>query len=629
MRSHVVVNQTKGVIVFCFCSTSKTMLPIKVYASRVTVYSFVTIKCGANIAANHLPSNHAINKSVKHCLFNQNRSISFFSFWEQPKKITARGSELLQNPDLNKGLAFTKEERENYKLKGLLPAGMHNQAHQTKLVIEQIREFRKDLNKYIYLRDLQDNNKQLFYRVLQLYPEELMPVVYTPVVGLACQHYSKIYKRPRGLFITIDDANNMNTLFNNWEDGTIKAIVVTDGERTLGLGDLGAHGMGISVGKMALYTAIGGIPPHFTLPVCIDVGTNNEKLLKDPYYIGLHRKRVQGKEYDALIDEFMRNVVEHYGKECLIQFEDFGNQNALRLLQRYRNDYCTFNDDIQGTASVTLAGVFAFNRITKMSVSQHTFLFQGAGTAATGIADLIVEQMKHEGLTLQDAIDRIWMVDIDGLVTTCRKNNLSKYAKKSQPSKDLNQIVQRVKPTCLIGVSAVSGAFTSSILSHMAELNQRPLILSLSNPTSKSECTAEEAYRHTKGKCLFASGSPFGEMIYEGQRFVPGQGNNAYIFPAVALSIMACGVRRVIDETFIQAAKALADQVSESELAEGRLYPRLGNIRSVTLGIAAHLCQWFYQTNQATYLPEPKDKLQFVESHQYNPIYDDSFGINK
>ncbi|KAI2798843.1 NADP-dependent malic enzyme [Blomia tropicalis] len=549
---------------------------------------------------------------------------TLFNFLDYSKRISLKGRHLIRDPDTNKGLAFTEEERQKYRLQGLLPAGVHNQAHQAKLVIDQIREFRKDLNKYIYLRDLQDYNKHLFYRVLQMYPDELMPIVYTPVVGLACLHYSRIYKRPRGLFVTINDAGNVDTLFKNWDDSGIRAIVVTDGERILGLGDQGAHGMGISVGKMALYTAIGGIPPSLTLPVCLDVGTNNEELLNDPYYIGLHKKRTTGPEYDALIDEFMQCVVKRYGINCLIQFEDFGNANARRLLERYRHNYCTFNDDIQGTASVTLAGIFSFNRITGMTVSQHTFLFQGAGTAALGIADLIVEQMIHEGLSEQAAHDRIWMRDIEGLVTKSRANP-PKYAKDTKDIFELEGIVRHIKPTCIIGVSAQTGAFTKEILAYMAEINPRPLILSLSNPTSKSECTAEEAYRFTNGQCLFASGSPFGIVYIGNKRFEPSQGNNAYIFPAMALSIMACGAKVVNDQAFIRAAMSLAAQVTQAELNDGRLYPSLGKIHDVTREIAADLCNYFYEEKLATFMPEPLDKYSFLKSHQYEPIYDQSF----
>ena len=536
------------------------------------------------------------------------------------------GFDLLLNPEVNKGLSFTEEERVKYKLKGLLPAGIHNQAHQLKLIVDKVREFKDPLNKYMYLRNLQDHNKHLFYLTLQTYPDEMMPIVYTPTVGLACQQYSKIFKRPRGMFITINDAGNLENLFDNWHKKVVKAIVVTDGERTLGLGDLGANAMGISVGKMALYSAIGGIHPYLTLPVCIDVGTNNESLLKDPYYIGLHKKRVQGKAYDALIDEFMECVVKRFGDDCLVQFEDFGNKNAFRLLDKYRHDYCTFNDDIQGTASVSVAGILASTRVTRLKTSENIFLFQGAGSAATGIADLLVLQMKEEGLSVQEARDRIYMCDIDGLVTTERTDTDGKmrYAKNLSPN-NLEGVVKLVKPSCIIGVSTAAGTFTPAILKMMAMHHQHPIVFALSNPTSKAECTAEEAYKHTDGKCLFASGSPFAPVEYRGKVHEPGQGNNAYIFPAVALSVISCGVKTIPEETFLKAAQALSEELSEEELNCGRLYPRMKHIREVTLNMATKISTYFFKEGLAHLTPEPYDKSSFIRNEQYNPIYDDSF----
>lgn len=557
---------------------------------------------------------------------SKNNKPSKGSALRHSKSITLSGYNLILNANQNKGLAFTKEERSRHRLTGLLPAGVHTQEHQVMLVMEQIRAFNNPLNKYMLMRDLQDTNKQLFYRTLQLYPDELMPIVYTPVVGLACQEYSRLFKRPRGMFITAEDAGQMDKVFANWDEPDIKAIVVTDGERILGLGDLGAHGMGISVGKLALYSALGGIPPGYTLPVCIDVGTNNAALLADPFYIGLHRKRMTGPAYDALIDEFMQTVVKRYGADTLVQFEDFGNHNAHRLLVRYRNAYCSFNDDIQGTASVSLAGLFAYNRVTGHSMSDHRILFMGAGTAAEGIAHLIVAQMVAEGSNEAEAVGRISMFDIEGLITSDRCPKATgakiKYGKEGPPTKKLEEAVKRLRPTTLIGVSAVGGAFTPSILQLMAQTNLHPLILALSNPTGKSECTAEEAYSHTNGRGLFASGSPFSKVSFGGRVFESSQCNNAYIFPAVALAVMACGVRRISDEVFIVAARALADEVNQAELDAGRLYPRLRKIRPVTLAIGTKLAEWFYAQGLATVYPEPASKYDFLKGLQYEPLYD-------
>ncbi|CAG2163543.1 unnamed protein product [Oppiella nova] len=499
---------------------------------------------------------------------------------------------------------------------------------QVELVMANIRAIKEDLTKYMYLRDLQDHNKRLFYRVLQLYTTELMPIVYTPIVGAACQKYSMLFKRPRGLFITVHDAGRVPSILANWPEPDVKAIVVTDGERILGLGDLGANGMGIPVGKMALYSAIGGIPPELTLPVCIDVGTNNETLLKDPYYIGLRQKRVKGNEYDHLIDEFMEAVVRRWGRQTLIQFEDFANNNAFRLLEKYKTRYCVFNDDIQGTASVAVAGIIASLKITGTKITQHTFLFQGAGEAALGTADLLVMAMEQEGMSTEDARSRIWLIDSQGLVTLSRTGRVDPhkqhYAKQATESKNLEEIVDLVRPSCIIGVSAVSGAFTASILKKLAAFHKRPIVFALSNPTSKAECTAEEAYQHTEGRCVFASGSPFDPVVYNGKTYVPGQGNNAYIFPGVALAVMACGVNEIRDEVFLVAAKALADLVTKQDCEEGRVYPALETINETSLRLAAKVAQWFYTEGFATHRPEPDDKYLFLKGKLYDATYDGS-----
>ncbi|CAG2112006.1 unnamed protein product, partial [Medioppia subpectinata] len=525
-------------------------------------------------------------------------------------------------------LAFTTREREALYLKGLLPPCIRTQDMQVELAMTNIRLQKDDLGKYMFLRELQDHNKRLFYRVLQLYTSELMPIVYTPGVGAACQKYSMLFKRPRGLFITVHDAGRVPSILANWPEPDVKAIVVTDGERILGLGDLGANGMGIPVGKMALYSAIGGIPPELTLPVCIDVGTNNEALLNDPYYIGLKQRRVTGSEYNHLIDEFMEAVVKRWGRQTLIQFEDFANNNAFRLLERYKTRYCVFNDDIQGTASVAVAGIMASLKITGTKITQHTFLFQGAGEAALGTADLLVMAMEQEGLSTEDARNRIWLLDSQGLVTMSRMGRNDKhkmqFAKQAADTKNLEEIVDLVKPSCIIGVSAVSGAFTPTILKKVASYHKRPIVFALSNPTSKAECTAEEAYKHTDGQCVFASGSPFDPVAHNGKTFHPGQGNNAYIFPGVALAVMACGVNEIRDEVFLVAAKALADLVTKQDCDEGRVYPHLDQINETSLRLAAKVAQWFYTEGYATHRPEPEDKYLFLKGKQYDATYDGS-----
>ncbi|XP_054020749.1 NADP-dependent malic enzyme, mitochondrial [Dryobates pubescens] len=540
--------------------------------------------------------------------------------------VKQRGYDVTRNPHLNKGMAFTLQERLQLGIHGLLPPCFLSQDVQVLRVLKTYENKSNDLDKYIVLMTLQDRNEKLFYRVLTSDIERFMPIVYTPTVGLACQQYGLAFRRPRGLFISIHDKGHIATMLNSWPEENIKAIVVTDGERILGLGDLGSYGMGIPVGKLALYTACGGVHPQQCLPVLLDVGTDNEALLSDPLYIGLKHKRVRGKQYDELIDEFMQAVTNKYGMNCLIQFEDFANANAFRLLHKYRHSYCTFNDDIQGTASVAVAGIFAALRITKNKLSDHKFVFQGAGEAAMGIAHLIVMAMEKEGTSREDAIKKIWMVDSKGLIVKGRShlNHEKEMFAQDHPSvSTLEEVVQKVKPTALIGVAAVAGAFTEKILKDMAAFNERPIVFALSNPTSKAECTAEQCYRLTQGRGIFASGSPFPKVtLPSGQSFCPGQGNNAYVFPGVALGVIAGGVRHISDDVFLLTAESIAAQVTEQNLAEGRLYPPLSSIREVSLKIAVKVVDWAYKHGLASWYPEPADKEAFVKQFIYSPDYD-------
>ncbi|XP_048881147.1 NADP-dependent malic enzyme isoform X3 [Brienomyrus brachyistius] len=474
---------------------------------------------------------------------------------------------------------------------------------------------------------LQDRNEKLFYRVLTSDLERFMPIVYTPTVGLACQQYGLIFRRPRGLFISIHDRFHISTLLQSWPENDIRAVVVTDGERILGLGDLGTYGMGIPVGKLALYTACGGVPPQHCLPVMLDVGTDNQTLLNDPLYIGLRQKRVRGQAYDDLLDEFMKAVTDRYGINCLIQFEDFANTNAFRLLDNYRNKYCTFNDDIQGTAAVAVAGLLTALRITKSRMSDHTIVFQGAGEAAMGIADLITKAMEKEGLPPDESLRKIWMVDSKGLIVKARghlTHEKERFAREHAQMARLEDVVRDLKPTVIIGVAAIAGAFTEQIIKDMASFNKRPIIFALSNPTSKAECTAEQCYRITEGRGIFASGSPFDPVtLPDGRCFFPGQGNNAYVFPGLALGIVACSMRHIPDAVFLTTAEAIAEQVTEKDLSEGRLYPPLTQIREVSCKLAVKVVQYAYEHQMAALSPEPEDKEALVRSLMYSTDYED------
>ncbi|KAL3882184.1 hypothetical protein ACJMK2_028552 [Sinanodonta woodiana] len=538
-----------------------------------------------------------------------------------------RGIDILRDPKVNKGQAFTLKERQLMGIHGLLPPCIISQDQQMIRVMSNIRKRPNDVDKYIYLLALMDRNERLFYRSLIEHVEELMPIVYTPTVGKACQEYGLLYRRPRGLYLSIKDAGHLYQIMCNWPEKDIKAIVVTDGERILGLGDLGVYGMGIPVGKLSLYTALGGIAPNHCLPIMLDVGTNNQKLLDDPLYIGARMNRATGSKYDAFIDEFMEAVVKRFGRSTLIQFEDFGNSNAFRMLEKYRHSYCTFNDDIQGTAAVAASGVFSSLRITGKKLSDNVFLMQGAGEANIGIGNLLALAMQAEGISRKEALSKIWMVDSKGLLVNNRpKGGISghkkDFAKDHKPVDTLEEAVKLIKPSALIGAAAIPGAFTKQILNDMAKFNERPIIFALSNPTSMAECTAEEAYRETDGRCVFASGSPFDAVTYKGKKFYPGQGNNSYIFPGVALGIITCKVRHVPDEIFLQAAQSLAQLVSKSDLDEGRVYPPLNQIRDVSLQIATDVAEYAYKNKLASYYPEPANKREFIWNQLYSTDYE-------
>ncbi|XP_037533085.1 NADP-dependent malic enzyme [Nematolebias whitei] len=538
-----------------------------------------------------------------------------------------RGYDVTRTPHLNKGLAFSLDERLQLGIHGLLPPCFNSQDVQLLRVLKNYDMTRDDLDRYVFLMGLQDRNEKLFYRFITSDVERFMPIIYTPTVGLACQQYGLIFRRPRGLFITIHDRGHIASILQNWPEKDIKAVCVTDGERILGLGDLGCHGMGIPVGKLALYTACGGMSPQQCLPVTLDVGTDNEALLKDPLYIGLRHKRVRGQAYDDLLDEFMKAVSDRYGMDCLIQFEDFANVNAFRLLSKYRSKYCTFNDDIQGTAAVAVAGLLAALRITRSKMCDHTIVFQGAGEAAMGIAELITMAMKKEGLTEEESLKKIWMVDSKGLVVKGRDHlthEKEKFAHEHPQMKRLEDVVRELKPTAIIGVAAVAGAFSEQIIRDMASFNERPIIFALSNPTSKAECTAEQCYAFTEGRAIFASGSPFDPVtLPDGRKLYPGQGNNAYIFPGVGLGVTACTLRHITEDIFLTAAEALAQLVTEKDLTEGRLYPPLSSIRDVSLKLAVKIMEYAYEHNMATLRPEPSDKEAYVHSICYSTDYDD------
>ena len=534
----------------------------------------------------------------------------------------AKGMDWLHNPIFNKGTAFTEAERDALGLRGLLPPHVQSMAEQVARVMNNFRNKSSDLERYIQLAGLQDRNETLFYRVVMDHLEEMMPIIYTPTVGKACQEFGHIFRRSRGFYISSKDAGQIEKMLHNWPTRDVRVIVVTDGERILGLGDLGASGMGIPIGKLSLYTACAGIHPTQCLPITIDVGTDNETLLNDPLYTGLRQKRIRGETYDALIEEFMVAVEKNF-PGVLVQFEDFGNGNAFRLLARYRDQACTFNDDIQGTGSVALAGILSALHLTGGKLSDQRVLFLGAGEAGIGIAENIVNVLVETGLTPEEARKRCWFVDSKGLIVKSRTDlsaHKQHYAHDHAPCLDLFSAVKSLKPTMLIGVSGQPKTFTQEIVKTMGSLNQRPVIFALSNPTSKAECTAEEAYIWTEGRAVFASGSPFAPVTIGGKTLVPGQGNNAYIFPGVGLGIVSTGARRVTESMFIAAARTLASLIRENELAEGRVYPSLKRIHEVSLAIAIAVAEEVF-AKKLNSQPRPADLPAYIKSQMFKPEY--------
>jgi len=533
-----------------------------------------------------------------------------------------RGVKILHDPVRNKGTAFTDAEREALNLRGLLPPRVHAPAEQELRVLGNIREKTTDLERYLYLIALQDRNETLFYRVVMHNLEEMMPLIYTPTVGKACQEFQHIFRQSRGFYISLNDRGRIREILQNWPHKQARIIVVTDGERILGLGDLGAQGMGIPIGKLSLYTACAGIHPTQCLPVMLDVGTNNESLLNDPLYNGLEQRRVRGEQFDELFDEFIAAAQELF-PGILIQLEDFGNLNAFRLLEQYRGQVCLFDDDIQGTGAVALSGIIGALRITGGKLSEQRLLFLGAGEAGIGIADSFVAALAEEGIPVEQARKQCWFVDTQGLLRAGREKiapHKQRYAQEHPPIDDFLEAVKTLKPTAILGLSGQPGTFSREIIEAMAEINQRPIIFALSNPTSKAECTAEQAYGWTNGRAIFASGSPFDPVKIGNRTFVPGQGNNAYIFPGVGLGVLVSRSREVTDGMFLAAAHSLARQVTDSDLERGRVYPSLSRIRKVSALIAQDVAKIAWSEGLAD-REEPEDIMADIREYMYQPVY--------
>jgi malate dehydrogenase (oxaloacetate-decarboxylating)(NADP+) len=533
-----------------------------------------------------------------------------------------RGIDLLCDPSLNKSTAFTEVEKQALGIVGLVPDATETEDVQLSRVMMQLGHKGSDLDKYIYLTSLLDHNEVLFYRTVMSDPARFLPIVYDPTIGEACLKFDHIYRQTRGMYLSMSQRGKVKDVLRNWPQKDVRFICVTDGGRILGLGDLGANGAGIPIGKLQLYTACAGVPPQYLLPMYLDAGTNNEQYLHDPLYLGMRKTRPPTAELFSFVDEFVEAVQEVFPK-CCIHFEDWTGTDAVHLLNRYRDKYCVYNDDVQGTAGITLAGMIAATKLKGTKLKDEKYLFLGAGSAGIGLAGLLCSALVAQGMTLKDAQSRVYMFDVNGLLESTRKDLVDfqkPYAHEHAPTRDFVAAIDSIKPTTIIGVSTIGGAFTQKVVEAMSRINDRPVILALSNPTEHAECTAEQAYTWSKGKAIYAAGVQFAPVRYNGETFLPGQANNFYIFPAVGMAIFATQAKRVTDEMFIEAGQAVADQVPPDLLKQGLLYPLQANILATEIQTAARVAKLVFDSGLAR-VERPADMVAFIRRHVYKPEY--------
>src|ERR1700739_506045 len=536
--------------------------------------------------------------------------------------VAKRGIELLQDPSLNKSTAFTEADKEELGLVGLVPDLTETEDLQLRRVRLQLAQKPTDLERYIYLINLLDHNETLFYRTVMSDPARFLPIVYDPTIGEACLKFGHIYRQARGMYLSMARHGKVKEVLRNWPQKDIRFICVTDGGRILGLGDLGANGMGIPIGKLQLYTACAGVPPHYLLQIYLDAATNNEQYLHDPLYLGMRKTRPRTEDLYSFVDEFMEAVQEVFPK-CCVHFEDWTGVDAVHLLPRYRDKYCVYNDDVQGTAGIVLAGMINAAKVKGTKLSDEKYLLLGAGSAGLGLADLLCSAMVQEGRALKDAQRHVYMFDINGLLETTRTDLIDfqkPYAHKHAPTRDFVAGIESIKPTTIIGVRTVGGAFAQNVVESLSRINQRPVILALSNPTDHAECTAEQAYTWSKGKAIYAAGVQFAPVHLHGQIFLPGQANNFYIFPAIGMAIFATQASRITDEMFIEEARGVADQVPSALLSQGMLYPLQSNILETEIQTAACVAKLVFDSGLAR-VSRPADLVTFIRQHVYKPEY--------
>jgi malate dehydrogenase (oxaloacetate-decarboxylating)(NADP+) len=533
-----------------------------------------------------------------------------------------RGIELLRDPSFNKSTAYTEAEKQALGIVGLIPDQTESEDLQLSRVMMQLGHKHTDLDRYIYLTSLLDHNETLFYRTIMSDPARFLPIVYDPTIGEACLKFGHIYRHARGMYLSMTRRGRVKDVLRNWPQNDVRFICVTDGGRILGLGDLGANGAGIPIGKLQLYTACAGVPPQYLMPMYLDAGTNNEQYLHDPLYLGMRKTRPSTEELYSFVDEFVEAVQEMFPK-CCIHFEDWTGADAVHLLQRYRDKYCVYNDDVQGTAGIVLAGMINAAKLKGTKLSDEKYLFLGAGSAGIGLAGLLCSAMVEEGLTLEQARSRIYMFDINGLLETTRTDlaDFQKpYSHPHTPTRDFVTAIESIKPTTIIGVSTVGGAFTQKVIEAMSRINERPVVLALSNPTERAECTPEQAYTWSKGKAIYAAGIQFPPVHFDGKTFLPGQANNFYIFPAIGMAVFATQSSRVTDKMFIEAAHAVADQVPSDLLSKGLLYPLQSNILETEILTAARVAKLVFDSGLAR-VDRPADMVAFIRNHVYKPEY--------
>src|SRR6476620_7594729 len=536
-----------------------------------------------------------------------------------------RGIDVLRDPEFNKSTAFTETEKQELGIVGLVPDVTETEDVQLSRVLMQLGHKATDLERYIYLVNLLDHDETLFYRTIMSDPTRFMPIVYDPTIGEACLKFGHIYRGPRGMYLSITRRGKVKEVLRNWPQKDVRFICVTDGGRILGLGDLGANGAGIPLGQLQLYTACAGGPPQYLLPMELDAGTNNEQYLHDPLYLGMRKTRPPTAELFSFVDEFVEAVQEVFPK-CCIHFEDWTGVDAVHLLQRYRDKYCVYNDDVQGTAGITLAGMINATKLKGTKLRDEKYLFLGARWTIIGLADLLCSALVAQGMTLKDAQSRVHMFDVNGLLESARKDLVDvqrPYAHQHAPTNDFVAAIESIKPTTIIGVSTIGGAFTQKVVETMSRINERPVILALSNPTEHAECTAEQAYTWSKGKAIYAACVQFPPVHLNAKTFLPGQANNFYIFPAVGMAIFATQAKRVTDEMFIEAGQAVADQVTPELLKQGLLYPLQSNILETEIQTAARVAKLVFDSGLAR-VERPKDMVAFIRKQVYKPEYHDN-----